>query len=89
MSGELRVGCVDAADDLRRPTGQQPAGLGQLHSPADSLEQPRPGLGFESGEVWLTDGCEEPNSRAAAVTDPCRATASSTRRRVTSSTHQS
>ena len=51
MGGQLRVGGVDAADDLGRPVGQQLPGLGQPDAAADPLQQLRAGLGLEPGEV--------------------------------------
>jgi hypothetical protein len=51
MRGELRVGGIDASDDLRRAVGRQLPGLGEPDSAADPLQQLRAGLGLEPGEV--------------------------------------
>jgi len=42
---------VQPADDLLGPLGQQPAGVGQPHSPARALQQPGAGLGLQPGDV--------------------------------------
>jgi hypothetical protein len=51
MRRELGVGGLDAAEDLGRPVGQQPAGRGEPDPAADPLQQLRAGLGLEPGEV--------------------------------------
>ncbi len=51
MGGELRVGGIDASDDLGRAVGQQLPGLGEPDSAADPLQQLRAGLGLEPGDV--------------------------------------
>ena len=51
MGGELRVGGVDASDDLGGAVGQQLPGRGEPDAAADALEQLRAGLGLEPGEV--------------------------------------
>ena len=48
---ELRVGGVDASDDLGRAVGQQLPGRGEPDAAADPLQQLRAGLGLEPGEV--------------------------------------
>ena len=56
VGGQLRVGRVDAADDLRRPAGQELPGLGQPYAPAGALQQLRSRLGFEASEVVADRG---------------------------------
>src|SRR4051812_35178641 len=51
MSGELGVGRVDAAEDLRRAVGQQPPGGSEADPASDALQQLRAGLGLQSREV--------------------------------------
>ena len=56
VGGELRVGGVDAADDLRGAVGQQLPGLGEADPAADPLQELRAGLGLEPGEVVADRG---------------------------------
>jgi hypothetical protein len=51
VGGELRVGGVDAADDLGRTVGQQQTRLGEADAAPDPLQQLRAGLGLEPAEV--------------------------------------
>ena len=51
VGGQLRLGGVHAADDLRRTAGQQLPRLGQPDPAADPLQQLRARLGLEPGEV--------------------------------------
>ena len=46
---------VDPADDLDGAVSEQPPGLGQSDTPADTLQQLRPGLGLQPREV-MADG---------------------------------
>jgi hypothetical protein len=49
MGGKLRVGGIDAPDDLGRAVGQQLPGRGEPDDAADALQQLRAGLGLEPG----------------------------------------
>src|SRR3954451_12305980 len=51
MSGELRVGGIDAAEDLGRAVGQQLPGRGEPDTAADALQQLRAGRLLEPTEV--------------------------------------
>jgi hypothetical protein len=52
--GQLGLGGVEAAKDLLRAIGKQPAGGGQSNPTSGALHQPSAGLRFEAGEV-VTD----------------------------------
>ena len=65
MGGELRVGGIDASDDLGGAVGQELPGRGEPDAAADSLQQLCAGLGLEPGEVVG-------DRRLGVVQFPCR-----------------
>jgi hypothetical protein len=76
VRGKLVLGRVEPAKDLSGAFGEQSPGLGEPDSPPGAPDDLGAGLCLQPRQV---------SSRAAPVTDPCRATAASTRSRVTSS----
>jgi hypothetical protein len=83
VGGELALGRVQPADDLGGPLREQPAGVGKPDPAPGPLNELGAGLGFQPGKMmadrWL--GVVE----LLRVTEPCRATATSTLSLVTSS----
>ena len=82
-SAELTLPRISAA----RCASSSPAGVSRMPRPARCVRG-SPTSASSRERWWLIEGWAYPSSRAAAVTEPCRATAASTFSRTRSSIHR-